>query len=54
MLSLFLHELESIKEHIMISVKGKYENGRIELSLPPKIQSSTNVIVTFWKRMEML
>ena len=31
----------------MISVKGKYENGRIELSLPPKIQSSTNVIVTF-------
>lgn len=31
----------------MISVKGKYENGRIELNQLPKIQSSTNVIVTF-------
>jgi len=31
----------------MISVKGKYENGRIELNQLPKIQSNTNVIVTF-------
>lgn len=31
----------------MISVKGKYENGRIELNQLPKIQSSRNVIVTF-------
>lgn len=31
----------------MISVKGKFENGRIELNQLPKIQSSTNVIVTF-------
>ena len=31
----------------MISVKGKYENGKIELNQFPKIQSSTNVIVTF-------
>jgi hypothetical protein len=31
----------------MISVKGKYENGRIELNQLPRIQSNTNVIVTF-------
>ncbi len=31
----------------MISVKGKYENGRIELNQLPTIQSNTNVIVTF-------
>lgn len=31
----------------MISVKGKYENGKIELNHLPKFQNSTNVIVTF-------
>jgi hypothetical protein len=31
----------------MISVKGKYENGKIELNHLPNFQNSTNVIVTF-------
>ena len=31
----------------MISIKGKYENGKIELNQLPSIQNKTNVIVTF-------
>jgi hypothetical protein len=31
----------------MISVKGRYENGQIQLLQPPQIRSNMNVIVTF-------
>ncbi|HMV81463.1 MAG TPA: hypothetical protein PKA14_26285, partial [Leptospiraceae bacterium] len=36
-----------IQERIMISVKGRYENGKIELNQHPEIQCGRDVIVTF-------